>query len=214
MPPDRLVMLIKGLSFHVKLRNMGKARERRNSWENMRWWGLEAAGRHRAASWREPALQRVSENNELCSLWSPGRRGALKGLAFSYLKIQVTENALDCFVSVFVWTVLLWVEGRYMVSAELKSRCSYDVASSLENGITYIVNGGKPVYFGEEIEVPWLLGVFWWLTAFLPAYYLQAGACTQLDPSTHKCPGADHGLPSVAACPVMFHGLEEASMVS
>lgn len=145
----------------------------------------------------------------------PLKAGVLKGLAFSYLKVQVTENALDCFVSVFVWTVLLWVEGRYMVSAELKSRCSYDVACSLENAITYTVNGGKPsVYFGEEIEVPWLFGVFWWLTAFLPAYSLQAGACTQLDPSTHKCPGADHGLPSVAACPVMFHGLEEASMVS
>lgn len=140
----------------------------------MRWWGLEAAGRHRATSCRELALQRVSENNELCSLWSPGRRGVLKGLAFSYLKIQVTENALDCFVSVFVWTVLLWVEGRYMVSAEFKSRCSYDVASSLENGIIYTVNGGKPsVYFGEEIEVPWLWSIL--VTHGLLASILFAG---------------------------------------
>lgn len=156
----------------------------------MRWWGLEAAGRHRATSCRALALQRVSENNELCSLWSPWRRGVLKGLAFSYLQIQVTENALDCFVSVFVWTVLLWVEGRYMVSAELKSRCSCDVVSSLENDIIYTVNGGKPsVYFGEEIEVPWLFGVFWWLMAFLPAYYLQAGHAPSWTPLHTNAPG-------------------------
>lgn len=43
-------MLIKGLSFHVKVRSMGKARERKNSREirEKRWWGLEAAGRHTA----------------------------------------------------------------------------------------------------------------------------------------------------------------------
>lgn len=32
LPSDWLVMLIKGLSFHVKVRRMGKARERRKSW--------------------------------------------------------------------------------------------------------------------------------------------------------------------------------------
>lgn len=33
MPSDQPVMLIKGLPFHVKVRSMGKARERRTSWK-------------------------------------------------------------------------------------------------------------------------------------------------------------------------------------
>lgn len=56
-------MLIKGLSFHVKVRSMGKARGRETSQEirEKRWWGLEAARRHTAAKQEGESFYRSSQ---------------------------------------------------------------------------------------------------------------------------------------------------------
>lgn len=76
MPSDWSVMLIKGLSFHVKVRSMGKARARRNSWK-MRDGG----------TWRQlGGTQRPARGSGLYSgcqeTMSSARLEALEGVVF------------------------------------------------------------------------------------------------------------------------------------
>lgn len=63
MPSDQPVMLIKGLSFHVKVRSLGKAREKRNYWKIRDGRTCKQLGGTQS--------KRIAENTELCWLRGP-----------------------------------------------------------------------------------------------------------------------------------------------
>lgn len=94
LPSDWLVMLIKGVSFHVKVRRMGKAREKR------KFWAIRDGGALKPLGGTQQHKQEWAgfTDNELCFLRGPWRCSVSKGLGFNYLNVQISENAVDYYI--------------------------------------------------------------------------------------------------------------------
>ena len=213
------------LSFHVKVRSMRNAKERKNSWE---FWekrgevvGLRNSCRSyiwEALKWqaRGSGLYRRHQKTMSSAFTGPWRWGQIfKGLASVIQRFRSLRG--HWIVSLHLRMYKLYCCGAwpcvYGVYAEFQSRCGYDPASGLENGMNRWTERAKPSVFGKEARVPWLSRVFLLPYRCLPLCYLEMGRpCTQLVPFTHKWPGT--GKPSAAACTVTFDGLKGASVVS